>query len=192
VTEELDVAEDLNRRATDNRSYDAKMYYLLRLLAFVTGAVVLFSFALVGFWLLYPYKPIETFPKPYKIVYPPSRVVKQGEFITYEFQYNKTSPIIPVVTRKFVDGLIFNVSGVQYPTVTEEGTGTARAQVDIPETLPPGKYHLQIEAVYQMNPVRQYHNDSVTETFEVISGSKTIEEQRALQQNDKDASQTVE
>ena len=67
---------------------------------------------------------------------------------------------------------MFNVADNVQPTVTEPGSGTARVQVKVPETLPPGKYQLRITAIYQMNPIRAIENISLTEEFEVRAPEK--------------------
>lgn len=171
------------RRVTDMPGYEDRVSKMLRILMIILVVVVMLVGARLLTWQFWPGDPIVTGPKPYKVVYPANKVVKQGGFITYQFDYEKTGDIVPVVHRQFVDGLVFNVAGAQTPTVIEPGKGTARVQVDIPETLPPGKYHLRILATYRMNPIRDHHNDSITETFEVIPGTNTPLEYDALQEN---------
>ena len=146
-----------------------------KLLVWLTISVILITAGVVAFYLLYPYTPTETPNTPYKIVVPMTRnakglvVLKQGEYFTYEFAYVKNDYVIPTITRQFVDGIVFNVSGYQQPTVMTPGRGTARVAIQVPETLPPGEYHLSILATYQENPIRVIHNDHITETFEVVA-----------------------
>lgn len=174
------------RRRTDNQAVDS-MTRALRVLVAITITMIVIITCILAYWRFYPVEPIKTFPKPYHIVFPEDRIVEQGGYITYEFSYEKTGNIIPTIQRKFVDGLEFNVAGNSQPTVTQEGTGTVRVQVHVPETLPPGKYQLQISAKYQMNPIREYHNDSLTEQFEVVSGPRSEAQQDAVDENNKKA-----
>ncbi len=154
------------------RKEDELVYRYLKAMTFLTLGLVVVLASLLCYWSLYPYHPIDTQPKPYTIVYPKNKIVEQGSYITYEFKYNKTSKVIPTIHRQFVDGLVFNVAENIQPTVSEPGTGTARVQIHVPETLPPGKYQLKIIATYQMNPIRTYENVNLTEKFEVVPAKK--------------------
>jgi hypothetical protein len=141
----------------------------LRLLSSVTVVAIVVLMALLGYWSFYPYNPIDTYPDPFKIIYPTDGVVTQGGYLTYEFEYDKYSDVLPEIQRQFVDGLIFNVAGSSQPTVTAKGHGTAQVQVYVPETLPPGEYQLKITATYQVNPIRKVQQIDFTEEFKVIA-----------------------
>jgi hypothetical protein len=175
----------LKKHYTLFRRYtDFGVYFYLRFMVIATILASCILAGLLSYWAFDSTVPIETYPKPYKVVYPEDKIVRQGEFITYEFSYNKTSDLVPKIQRQFVDGLIFNVAGEQTPTVANKGRGVARAQLHIPETLPPGKYYVRITATYDINPIKDYVNVSKTETFEVVSGSDSSEQQDALDIND--------
>jgi hypothetical protein len=160
-----------------------RMHLYLKYMAIITTLAIVVLISLLLFWNFWPYDPITTSPKPYPVIFPEDKVVRQGGFITYEFAYVKTSSVIPTIQRQFVDGLVFNVAAPQSPTVTAPGKGIARAQIPIPETLPPGKYYIRIIADYEMNPIRHLQYTNLTETFEVVSGSNTPAEQEARQSN---------
>ena len=155
----------------------------LKVLTWITVSAILVLVGLVSFWSFYPYQPTQTWPMVYSIVYPTDKVVKQGGVIVYEFHYNKTSSIQPTIQRQFIDGLIFNVAGNSDPTVMTVGSGIARVEVHVPETLPVGKYQLKIMATYAVNPIRNFHNDTITEEFEVVSGPHTDAEQDSIDEN---------
>ena len=122
------------------------------------------------YWQFWPQDIVETYPTPYKIVYPTNKIIKQGDVLVYELKYNKETDLVPIVYRQFVDGLVFNVSD-NTSVLTQAGRGTARVQITVPETLPPGKYHLNIKAVYQLNPLRTYTDTNNTEEFTIIENS---------------------
>ena len=144
----------------------------IRIMLWLTCIATIFLIGLVLYWLYYPYNPIDTYTKPYRVVYPEDKVVKQGGILVYEFDYEKKSPILPEIRRQFVDDLVFNVAGNQNPTVTDIGKGTARVEIDIPRTLPPGTYYLHIIAEYEMNPLRTIYYVNDTESFEVIGADE--------------------
>lgn len=141
---------------------------LLKVMSILTLILFVGLMGTLAFWAWYPYKVVNTEPKPYKIIYPTNREVRQGEEIVYQFNYVKTTDIIPTVRRQFVDGLIFNVAGNENAVLGEAGEGLAQVQIHIPETLPPGDYKLRIIATYELNPIRTYVNRSETETFTVL------------------------
>lgn len=143
----------------------------LKTLVIMTCVASALLFGLLAFWQFYPYKVVETYPKPYKIVYPVDKTVRQGGYITYQFKYNKYTDKTAQLNRQFVDGLVFNVEGQQQPTIFGVGSGIARAQIHVPETLPPGRYKLRIIATYELNPIRDFVNESETEFFTVMPGS---------------------
>lgn len=105
---------------------------------------------LVSFWLFYPYKTIETTPEQFPIVGDIN--LKQGSDLTYSYSYQKYTDAPVTIERRFVDGLIFLSSNET--VITEKGTGNVRVRIHIPETLPPGKYYLEIVAKYEVNPIR--------------------------------------
>lgn len=167
----------MNEPLEERRSAHRGMPKRLKVLAFLMYAAIIFLVGLLSYWEFYPVIPIKTYPTPYAIVYPENKIVKQGGYIAYEFTYDKYMDLMPTIQRQFVDGLVFNVSGTTDPTVGGIGRNIrARVQVPIPETLPPGKYHLAINATYELNPIRVFHNDNNTEVFEVIASVHTDKE----------------
>jgi hypothetical protein len=128
-----------------------------------------------GYCKFYPFEPITTSPKVFPIIYPANKIVKQGDHIVYQFKYNKTTDIMPVVQRQFVDGIVFNVAGLQTSAATTKGAGIAQVEIDIPETLPPGKYYLRIGTMYQINPIRRLYYIYMTEKFEVVVGNNHVD-----------------
>ena len=133
--------------------------YGTMLLAFVFLAVVLF-------WQFYPYHVIDSRPKPYNIV-EPGKTVYQGGVLSYEYDYEKFLDTPVTVRKQFVDGIIFEAPSIF--TYKPVGEGHVHAQIEIPETLPPGTYHLRITATYKVNPIRSITIENSTEEFTVLS-----------------------
>lgn len=165
------------------------MYRNLRIITCLTCILLSSLVLMVTYWLVYPYDPMKIDDDQFQIVYPVEfpHVVKQGEYITYEFTYERTGNVNPIIQRQFVDGLVFNVAGDTAATVIEPGKGTAQVQIAIPQTLPPGRYSLRIISKYQVNPIRLIQYEYYTEEFEVVSGVNSIAEQEALAENREDA-----
>ena len=121
------------------------------------------------FWLLWPYKIIEYDPSTdYNIVFGLDQdgAVEQGGKIAYEFDYVNETDIIPQISKRFVDGIVFNAAegSISLPV----GSGHAVVETDIPETLPPGTYHLEIIRKFKVNPIRTIEVISQTEKFVVV------------------------
>lgn len=123
---------------------------------------VFFSFFL-WFWYLYPYKPLVIDKEPLEVMNSP---IKAGGLLYYEVNFTKNTDKRPVIYRRFVDGLIYNLPP-SYP-LNEPGTRTNITSVDIPKGLPAGKYTLESRTCYQMNPIREVCVEYSTEEFEVI------------------------
>jgi hypothetical protein len=171
---------------THRRYTDGDIYRHLKVLTVITCIVIAIFVGFLCYWAFYPYHPMKAGPVPFEIVYPEDKIVEQGGHITYQFTYNRTTDVIPEIQRQFIDGLVFNVAGNPLPSVISPGTGTAQVQIDVPETLPPGKYQLKIISKYQMNPIRVITYIFKTEEFEVVSGPHSDAQQDAIKSNEKE------
>lgn len=119
---------------------------------------------LMGFWLIYPYRTSEYKNLPQKV---DKRVVKGGEHITIFVDLCKYSDIMPIVSRSFVDGIIYNIPS--YVGVNDQmGCHIFNVQVYIPKALPNGKYYIRTNYKWQVNPIRTIEKQVTTEMFEVI------------------------
>ena len=161
--------KDISSILKYNLAADTKRHTILTVFTvgtMVSAFILLFT---ILFWLLYPYKIIEYTPNDnYNIIYGVNEKneVEQGGEIAYEFDYVKTTDIVPKISRRFVDGIVFNVAegAVDLP----KGSGHAIVEIDIPETLPPGTYKLEIHRSFQVNPIRTIEVVDKTEEFTVI------------------------
>ena len=121
------------------------------------------GFSLVlWFWYVYPYKPLVVDKQPLEVFNSP---VKAGEILKYEVNFTKNTDRRPVIYRRFVDGLVYNLPP-SYP-LNPQGTRTNITSVDIPINLPPGIYTLESTTCYQMNPIREICVEYTTDEFEV-------------------------
>lgn len=149
-----------HRRKTDainakvhNRALDLFTYGTLTL-----TAVVLFT---TMYWLLWPYKVMTiTNAKMDRTVY------TQGDSATYSNNYEKFMDIESETTRQFVDGLIFDAGN--YSSNIPIGKGHVVREVLIPETLPPGNYHILVTLRYKVNPLRTIPITFQTDEFKVL------------------------
>lgn len=119
---------------------------------------------LVGYWLLYPYNPIEFKNLPHVVE---NKQVNSGDHLIYIVEYCKNSTVVPVASKYFTDGLIYAIPDT-LATVKEVGCGQSRVQVYVPRALPKGKYFIEASYRYQVNPIRYIDVVTRTEQFEVI------------------------
>lgn len=124
-----------------------------RLSLIFMGSSFLLLFILLGM-LYWPVTVIKPLIQPYKILTP---VVKVGDNIIYEVNACKYYETTGTITRSFEDGAI-------YPAISSQGNVTkgctkSEVSVAVPNYIPPGVYHLNLDAAYQINPIRTiiYH-----------------------------------
>jgi hypothetical protein len=161
------------------RKYDmvTNKHLLLSIFSYGTILLTLVLLSVVLFWMFYPYNVIESSPKPYKIV-ESGKTAYQGGVLSYEYDYTKFIDAPVTVRKQFVDGIIFECPSLF--TYKPLGTGHVHAQIEIPETLPPGHYSLRIIATYKVNPIREIVVENSTEPFTVIELHKDAEEDLKL------------
>jgi hypothetical protein len=95
-----------------------------------------------------------------------------GDTLQYEMNYIARTNITPTLDKTLVDGLIFHLTETNAYTkggkkeigVPQKVIGT----VVIPETAPEGDFYLQIDATYEVNPVREVMVSFRTENFDII------------------------
>jgi hypothetical protein len=139
---------------------------LLDILGYSSIGAVTLSMLVIGFWWFYPYKVITYDHTPFHIVQRDKKA-ETGTALSYEYNYTKYMNIAPTVTKQFVDGIVFESASAI--TVKPIGSGHVISEIPIPQTLPPGKYHLKITASYKVNPIRTITIINETESFTVIS-----------------------
>lgn len=119
--------------------------------------------SVAGIWMVYPYKTITVQGSINPIN---EGIYKPGEAVTFHVNYCKYTKVRPIITRQFVDGVIYTVPSYT-PTTVDLGCGERDIQVMIPETLPDGQYKLTTIYRYQMNPLRTVDVVAETEKFTV-------------------------
>jgi hypothetical protein len=136
---------------------------LLNLMAFLSLAVVTLSITIVFYWLLYPYNPV-TFTGENYTIFP--KEVKRGETVNYISDYCKYIDIPAVVTRQYIDGLIFIAPSA---TINRPmGCHKAIFSTTIPSSLPLGEYKMRMIYVFKVNPIKEITIIKDTEQFTVI------------------------
>jgi hypothetical protein len=157
------------RRVTDYAVREARVRNrVMAVTSAVTLVLTLGLMATLAYWQFYPYKTITKEPLPMAIV-KGYETVRQGDWVVYEYNYEKYTDVIPKVSRQFVDGLIFESTDMS--THVNKGSGHVHVAVPIPMTLPPGRYRIRVNIEYQMNPIRTISNADETCDFTVISAT---------------------
>jgi len=134
------------------------MRTLERLFIFTFWIIIAISL----YWYLYPYNIIEfqdaQFPVEKTVVY-------QGEEISYTSRYCKYMDLSAVVTRSYIDTLIYTMPS----TVTKRMMGCHNMVFStvIPNKLPAGKYYIHMVYKYDVNPIRTIIVEHDSESFEV-------------------------
>ena len=135
-----------------------KPTYRLVLGAFI---FIVITWGVLMYWWLVPYKTVEIIS-----AVPLQYEVKQGTDLEYILDYCKYTDVMPSVTRKFVDGIIYAVpsSGVGL----KKGCGKMVLSIPVPKTLPIGVYHLETSLDYKVNLIRVINKEYSTEKFTVV------------------------
>jgi len=130
-------------------------FFLLGMMAIVT--------AYFFYWTLYPFKVVEINNNPVPVA---EKVVRQGGPITYTVNFCRFTDVPAVSTRVYVDGIEFYTPAIisQFPVGCYLKSFTAT----VPDSLPPGEYHLEIRNAYQINKLREVPITFETQKFTVI------------------------
>lgn len=124
-----------------------KIFYLISWASILSA---LLTILVAGVWMVYPYKTLTVDDSPEWV---DKEIYKPGDTMTFHIDYCKYTDVKPLVTRQFVDGVIYTVPS--YISASNDiGCGNRDIQVIIPTTLPDGEYKLTTTHRYQMNPLR--------------------------------------
>jgi hypothetical protein len=138
---------------------------IVNLISFLTLFVVFLMVLVIGYWELYPYNPIEFKNVPFQILNE-NKIVKQGDRARYLVSSCKNTKEVPIVTKKFIDGVIYETTS--QPGVIPLGCQNTIMDVYVPKAIPTGTYKVQIIAQFKVNPIRTITVISNTESFNVV------------------------
>lgn len=96
------------------------------------------------------------------------KVFHTGEQLTYGLDYCKTTDIPAEMYASFIDTVKIDMPVVKI----KSPVGCTKKIVDIykvPAILPTGLYYLEVEAVYQVNPLREVRVRYRTQDFTIIN-----------------------
>ncbi len=136
-----------------------KLIYTVEIGSLLLGFLTVGTFL---FWSLYPYKPMQVNKSPIPVL---TKYVKQGDVLIYELDYCKFTNDSVNISRSFFDGVVFST-----PDTTTKNPIGCRIQnisIQVPETLPTGKYTLKISYTYKVNPIKVVTIEDYTEEFTV-------------------------
>ena len=126
-----------------------RIHRIEKIFLIISFLIISGSSSLIGFWLLYPYKPL-VFTSPVTL---DKKEYHTGDRLTYTFSYCKSNATTGMVYRAIINGTVTNFT----PMVSDLPTGChtfSRSDIIIPEFLDQDFYHLKTTGIYQVNPIR--------------------------------------
>ena len=141
------------------------MNKLFLLISWITIISALILLGVYIFWMFYPYNPIVYNTPVYKVLNE-NKIATVGGVLSYEVDYCKYTNKIPVVYKRYIDGIIYESPsgrGVVY-----KGCRIQRVDNLVPLTIIPGKYKMEVIVDYQMNPFRHIIYNNYTEDFTIV------------------------
>lgn len=127
--------------------------------------VTMLSFVgVITYWQVKEYEVITPLEGNYAL---DKYVFKQGEAFNIHFKLCKNLSFTEDIYGRFIDGVIFSVpeNSSNFDTGCYD---TYLTSVDIPFTLPAGKYVYEEKIVYKVNPLKEITYTFTTPEFEVI------------------------
>jgi len=130
------------------------------LIAKISLWLLFITILLVGYWLIYPYKPLVL-----TNVKLDRTEVNRGEHILVSADYCKNTNKQADLFISFIDGLVYNPQ----PQVInlEKGCHHATLSIYVPKALPIGEFKLKGVFRYKINPIRTIEFINITENFTV-------------------------
>jgi hypothetical protein len=139
-------------------------------IAFTIFIYTLIAYALlIGYWLLYPYKPIVITSIE---VMNPGKQVMAGDWLIYKIKYNKTMNVTGTLTRKLINSSKIDLSDVAATAPVSKGCDIV--YVEIPKRAEAGKYYLWWNAEYKVNPIRHVTVQAKSDEFYVFDRPSAV------------------
>lgn len=122
------------------------------------------------YWSFFPYKTVVV--EKIRVINEDKNVCRGGN-LDYEITYTKYTTAKPQLDKSLVDGLIFHIAEKQQayspPNVQLGQKVTISLSQTIPNTAPTGdNYHLNIDATYEVNPIRKIVVNMATDNFNIV------------------------
>jgi hypothetical protein len=136
-----------------------------RIFLMVCATIISLGVLLFGYWTFYPYQVIKYPPGLIPMV---NKKVKLGEPIRWYVDLEQLTQGVRVdIVRQLQDGIVINYPDTSYIT-TKGHMKFIQSTMIIPKYVPPGVYHVTIDSIYHINPIRTITIHRQTEDFEVI------------------------
>jgi hypothetical protein len=138
-----------------------KIFNYLSYITILLAIALLMYFYYLMFW---PVTVIKANVQPYKVITP---IIKVGGNLTYQVDACKSTPLMASVIRTFEDD-------IAYPSITSSnnipaGCHKTNVTIPVPLYIPPGKYYIKLDAVYQINAFRHIETHFKTDTFQIVN-----------------------
>lgn len=133
---------------------------------YLSYSTIILSFILMiilFFTILYPFEIVTLNKNPFSIVTP---TVKRGDYVEYELHFTKHLNIKPKATYYLIDGMVIRLYGEGVSR--QVGENIVKGKKTIPDSIPPGKYRIQIDLEYEIVPWRKLYYSWQSEIFEII------------------------
>jgi len=128
--------------------------------------IIAFAFiALIGFWDLYPYNPVEFKSPTLEILNCPC---EPGQAIEYRVQGQGYGEYPVVISKTLVDGIIFAYPSRHEISIDGHFDFTSK-DVEIPEFASNGMYILSTILEFEVNPIRVIRIELASDPFQIIS-----------------------
>lgn len=136
------------------------LFYRISVVVLLLAAGIL---VYIYYLLFMPIKVIVPTTQPYPVT---DTTVQRGKTLTYIADYCKFIDAPAEVTRSFSDGLSFATP--QTTTNLPNGCHKQQVTIEVPKSIPPGTYRLDIQLDYHLNPLRTASYHFKTVDFSVI------------------------
>lgn len=123
----------------------------------------IFLMVVFAYWLLYPYQTITANQQPFRILNE-EKILKAGDILIYEDDLCNHMDGEVVINMVLVNDILVSFS--PRTVLVEEGCRKYQNRsIELPDHLPDGKYHLEINLSMKVNPIRSETVKLKTEDF---------------------------